>query len=118
MTQTICIWLKTIKRVTAQYAIIDGDEQSYVNSTNARRETISLSAKKKRDRVENEALLIHDIECLETRIAAEQSEEAFQQANSELQAKKVELENIFTFQAQGAFICAPARYKIEGEKPS
>ena len=35
-----------------------------------------------------------------------------------MQVNKIELENIYAFQAQGAYIRAKARYKIEGEKPS
>ena len=42
----------------------------------------------------------------------------FQNLNSDLQSKKIELDSIYAFQAQGAFIRARAKYKVEGEKPS
>ena len=83
-----------------------------------RRVTISFSAQKKRDRIANELLLVDAIENLETKLAVEQNPNVFDHINNELQAKKIELENIYSFQAQGAFIRARARYKIEGEKPS
>ena len=141
----------TIKRVTAQYAIIDGDENFYTNATEEeinsfystnpealqfinlkinhqsfldillmeiRRVTITFSARKKRERQFNEQKLIALIESLETQLAAEYNEENFQNINEDLQTKKVELDNIYAFQAQGAFIRARARYKTEGEKPS
>ena len=141
-----------IKCVVAQYAIVDNDENFYVNTTEAilqdfysstgpetlqfinlkidpqsfldvllleiRRETISFSAKRKRDRQANELLLLHDIENLESELAREIDEENFRPINDQLQSKKVELDNIYAFQAQGAFIRARARYKVQGEKPS
>ena len=42
----------------------------------------------------------------------------FKNLNAELQNKKLELDNIYAFQAQGAFIRARARYQMEREKPS
>ena len=142
----------TIKRVTAQYAIVNDDTNFYVNATNEvlqefysstspetlqhinlsinpqsfldvllmeiRKETITFSSKKKRDRQANELLLLHSIEDLENKIAVEQNEDNFRNINAELQNKKLELDNIYSFQAQGAFVRARARYQVEGEKPT
>ena len=80
--------------------------------------TITYSARKKRERRENEILLMHDIEKLEIKVAEEVNNESFQAINAQIQAKKIELEEIYSFQAQGAYIRARARQKIEGEKPS
>ena len=134
---------KTIKRVVAQYAIIDGDEQFYntvtaelleefYSSTNPetlqfinlfqsfldvllmeiRSVKISYSAQRKRDQQVQEFLLLHGIESLETQLAAEHDQARFQNIDADLQGKKTELDNIY---AQGAFIRARAKYKIEGE---
>ena len=142
----------TIKRVVAQYAIVENDENFNENATDeildefylstrpetlpfinlkinpqafldvllmeVRRVTISFSAEKKRDRIANELLLVDTIENLETKLAAEQNEDTFNRINNELQAKKLDLENIYSFQAKGAFVRARARYNIEGERPS
>ena len=142
----------TIKRVTAQYAIVNDDTNFYVNATNEilqefysstspetlqhinlsinpqsfldvllmeiRKETITFSSKKKRDRQANELLLLHSIEDLENKIAVEQNEDNFKNINADLQNKKLELDNIYSFQAQGAFVRARARYQVEGEKPT
>ena len=142
----------TIKRVVAQYAIIEGDDNFYETATKERidefyaatnpetlqyinmkinpqsfldillleirRETISFSSKLKRERLKKEEDLILEIETLETKIAAQQSEESFQVLNNNLLTKKLELENIFAYQAKGAFVRARAQYKLEGEKPS
>ena len=134
---------KTIKRVVAQYAIIDGDDQFYntvtaelleefYSSTNPetlqfinlfqsfldvllmeiRSVKISYSAQRKRDQQVQEFLLLHGIESLETQLAAEHDQARFQNIDADLQGKKTELDNIY---AQGAFIRARAKYKIEGE---
>ena len=65
-----------------------------------------------------ERLLLATIEQLESQLAAVQSDQNFYEINESLQSNKIELENIYAFQAQGAYIRAKARYKIEGEKPS
>ena len=84
-----------------------------------RRESISYSSKQKRERQAKELLLIHDIEALETQLAEEtEDNENFQTSNSNLQTKKAELEKMYSYQAEGAFIRARAQYKIEGEQPS
>ena len=142
----------TIKRVVAQYAIIDGDENFFTNATaqilqdfytsstpdslqfrnlkinpqsfldilllEIRRETISFSAFKKRERQAHELLLLHDIEALEKQVSEETDEAKFEEVNTDLHNKRNELEDIYAHQAQGAFIRARARYKMEGEKPS
>ena len=141
-----------IKRVVAQYAIINGNHNFYEsvseeilndfysNSTpeslqfctlkinhqsfldvlllEIRRETIAFSAKKKRERLANELLLVSTIEKLEIELAAVQNDVNFEIINTNLQTKKAELENIYAFQAQGAFVRARAQYKNEGEKPT
>ena len=137
--------------MTAQYAIINGDENIYENATEEllqdfystnpealqfvnlkinsqsfldvllmeiRRVTISFSANKKRDRQAKERLLLSTIEQLESQLAAIQNDQNFYDINETLQVNKIELENMYAFQAQGAYIRAKARYKIEGEKPS
>ena len=35
-----------------------------------------------------------------------------------LQRKKIELEEIYSFEAQGAFVRAKTKYKIDGERPT
>ena len=54
----------------------------------------------------------------DNRIKWKHKTENFKDKNLALQAKKLELENICSYQAQGAYIRAKARYRIEGEKPS
>ena len=83
-----------------------------------RRETISFSGRKKKERQSEELLLIHDIEVLENKLADSQLEATFQTTNANLQSKKQELEQIYSYQAQGAYVRARSRYKIEGEKPT
>ena len=55
---------------------------------------------------------------LEKKINACNDSTNFLLVNQTLIAKKEELENLYAYQAQGAFIRAKARYKMEGEKPS
>ena len=83
-----------------------------------RRVTISFSARKKKNRLANEQLTLASIEQLEAELAAELDGEKFHDLNEKLQSKRIELDNLYAFQAQGAFIRARARYQIEGEKPS
>ena len=73
---------------------------------------------KKKNREAKELLILHDIETLEKKASEASNEEDFQQSNENLQAKKMELEEIYAYQAQGAFVRARARYSVEGEKPS
>ena len=142
----------TVKRVVAQYAVINDDENFFENASaqellnfyssstpdslqdlslkinyqsfldvlllEIRRETIAFSSQKKRKRQAEELLLLHDIEALEKQICDEKNEANFRVVNNNLQIKKSALEEIYTYQAQGAFVRARAQYKIEGEKPS
>ena len=64
-----------------------------------------------------EQTLLQDIRNLEISIYT-CSEDEFIKTNTELQRKKSELEDIYKYQAEGAFIRSRARYSIEGEKPS
>ena len=57
-------------------------------------------SEKKRNRQKNEVILSHAIEALEHQIAVEESEINFHTLNTELQAKKIELENVYAFQAK------------------
>ena len=83
-----------------------------------RRETIKFSSAKKRERVGKEQLLQHDIEALENQMQQAGSEADFTDLNNSLQIKKQELEEIFSYQAHGAYVRARAKYKCEGEKPT
>ena len=74
-----------------------------------RRETILFSAKKKKERQASELVLVATIEKLEIELAAEQNDVNFEAINANLQAKKAELDNIYAFQAQGAFVRARAQ---------
>ena len=81
---------------------------------------MTFSARKKRERQAREMLLIHEIEALENDIAGEDTEDSedFERINAALQTKKQDLEKINEYQAQGAFIRAKSKYKIEGERPT
>ena len=141
-----------IKRVIAQYGIINGDRNFFENASKQvlqdfydsstpeslqqcdmkinpqalldilqleiRGFTISFSSKKKRDRIAKEVIIAHEIEVLEQKIHACNDDTNFSIINESLQFKKRELEDLYNYQAQGAFIRAKARYKIEGERPS
>ena len=142
----------TIKRVVAQYAIVNNYENFFVNATaqqllnfyssstpdslqalnlkinpqsfldvlllEIRGETIAFSSVKKRERQAQELLLLQEIEAIEKQICDEENEANFRIINTNLQVKKGALEDIYTHQAQGAFVRARAQYKVEGEKPS
>ena len=88
-----------------------------VLSLEIRRLTINYSAAKKRDRIANEQLLLHDIEILETELI-KSNNDSFININEQLQIKRQELETIYEHQAQGAYVRARAKYKIDGEKPT
>ena len=81
-----------------------------------RRATIMFSSKKKKDRLAQQQLLMHDIEILEKLIQNSDTED--QQNYDELNEKKTALEDIFKHEAEGAFVRSRAKYKIEGEKPT
>ena len=78
----------------------------------------AFSSKKKKDRKSKELLLGNEIEILEKQLAQNVRDDNYENINQVLQGKKIELENLCSYQAQGAYIRAKARYKIEGEKPS
>ena len=103
-----------------QFVNLKINHQSFLNVLllEIRRVTISFSARKKKNRLANEQLTLASIEQLEAELAAELDGEKFHDLNEKLQSKKIELDNLYAFQAQGAFIRARARYQIEGEKPS
>ena len=81
-----------------------------------RQETIIYSAAKKRNKVAEEQLLNHDIEILEYQI--QQNPTRDETLQSELDEKKSALENIYKYQAQGAYVRSRASYKVEGERPT
>ena len=83
-----------------------------------RRETIRFSSRKKRERIAKEQLLNHDIEALENEIQQTLTDDEFLELNNNLQIKKQELEEIYSYQAHGAYVRARAKYKCEGEKPT
>ena len=143
---------KLIKRVVAQYAIIDDNSKFYETVSNEvlkqfydsatpeslqyvnlrinpqafldilqleiRGFSISYSSKKKRERIAQEVLLLQEIEILEKKVAECTDDINFDNMNQVLSNKKEELENVYAYQAQGAYIRAKAKYKVEGEKPS
>ena len=100
---------------TLQYINLKINPQSFLDVLlmEIRRGTISFSLRKKRDRHASEQSLLHSIESLETQLAAEQTEINFQNMNTDWQAKKIEFENIYANQAQGAFIRARAATKLK-----
>ncbi len=80
-----------------------------------RRETISLAAAKKRDRLAQQQLIAHDIESLE--ILAQTNPDD-QDTIIRLQARKEELEEIIKVEAQGAYVRARTKHKVDGERPT
>ena len=141
----------TIKRVVAQYAIIDEDPDFYINATSEilnnfyetsspetlqhvtlkinpeafldvlfleiRRVTISFSSVRKKEKFAKELSILSEIEVLEKEVAAATAD-SFQQINEKLAARKIELEDLYSYQAEGAAIRARARFQCEGEKPT
>ena len=81
-----------------------------------RRITINYSARKKRERIAHEQAVLHDIEMLESELI--RCNNNFIAVNDQLQLKKIELEAIYEHQAQGAYVRARVKYKMEGEKPA
>ena len=81
-----------------------------------RRITIKYSANKKRERTAQQQAVLHDIAALESELI--KSNNNFITVNEQLQSKRIELEAIYEHQAQGAFVRARAKYKMEGEKPT
>ena len=83
-----------------------------------RRESISYASRKKRERLSKEKALLKEIEDLEAKITAEDGDDEGQILIDEQEAKKIDLDAIYSFQAQGAYIRARARQLVEGEKPT
>ena len=83
---------------------------------NIRGNTIKYSAFKKRNRLEKERQLMHDIETLERRLPEMTSDDT--DLVTELDEKKVALEEINNDTAQGAYVRSRATYKVEGERPT
>ena len=81
-----------------------------------RRVTILYSAEKKRSRLAEEQILINDIEILEHHL--QQNPVYVENIQTELNDKKDALENLYKYQAQGAYVRSRAKYKVEGEKPT
>ena len=79
-----------------------------------RRVTISYSAEKKRNRLAEEQMLVHDIEILEKH--SQNSIDPNDEAAAELEQKRQALENIYNYQARGAYIRSRASYKLDGER--
>ena len=83
-----------------------------------RRETIYFSSRRKKKRVAEEKLTLHEIETLQKQLMQPSDEATFKDLNEQLHAEKCSLEEIYAYQAQGAYIRARAKYDIEGEKPT
>ena len=79
---------------------------------------VIYSSEKKQIRVAKEIKLLQAIETLESQLSANSDPNNFHAISADIQSKKLELEEIYFIQAQGAYVRARARYKIEGEKPS
>ena len=142
----------TIKRTTAMYAIIEGNDRFYESASSEeltdffssataeslqhvplkvnpqsfldvllmeiRQETIAYSSKKKRERLGEESKLLDEIKNLDSRLAVENDEQECTLINEELQLKKNNLEEIYSYYAQGAYVRARAQNLAEGEKPT
>ena len=140
----------TIKKITCQYAVVNGDSEFFEQSSDQmlenfylsqtpeslqtlplkinpelffdtlmmeiRRVTILYSASMKRERNARELLLNHDIEILENQIQAQ--DDVNERLSEELNIKKAALEEIYKYQAEGAFIRSRVGYKVDGEKPT
>ena len=79
-----------------------------------RRMTILFSARKKRERIALEQLLNHDIEILELNL--QQNPVNNETMQVELDEKRAALEDMYNYQAHGAYIRSRAAYKMAGEK--
>ena len=80
-----------------------------------RGDTIMYSSQKKREQNRLENVLKNEIEILEKNL---QDGYDTDDIEFELENKKEALENIYSYQAQGAYIRSRAAYKIDGEKPT
>ena len=73
------------------------------------------STRKKREQNGREDVLKDEIEILEKSL---QDGNTTDSLKDELDNKKEALENIYSYQAQGAYVRSRAAYKIDGEKPT
>ena len=137
---------EAFKRVTCQYAIVDNNEdfidkcsdeelQEFLSSQTpeslqtfplkinselfletllmeVRRVSILFSAAKKRNLISEELRLLNDLEILENNANLNEEE------TDQVKEKKAALEEIYNYQAQGAYIRSRALYKVDGERPT
>ena len=142
----VTIVKNTFKRITSQYAVINDDPNFIENCApdelelflsnqspeslqtlplkinpelfldtlllEIRRVSIAFSAMKKRNRMAEEVSLLKDIEILENLSRTDPIEDTI----NELNDKKEALEQLYNYQAQGAYIRSRAAYKVEGER--
>ena len=85
---------------------------------------LTLTNKEERDKILKKARalkekqILFDINQRKADLIFIQIDEDFKNALTELEEKKIELEEINAYQAQGAWIRARAKYYIEGERPT
>ena len=80
-----------------------------------RHRTIQFSASLKRNREADEKELLNDIKILENNMFTTNNNDDI---IAELEHKKESLEEIYNYQARGAYIRSRATYKLEGERPT
>ena len=80
-----------------------------------RHRTIQFSANLKRNREAEEKKLLNDIKLLENNMHTTDNNNDI---ITELEQKKESLEEIYNYQARGAYIRSRATYKVEGERPT
>ena len=78
-----------------------------------RRISIQFAATIKRNRNSEEINLLNDIDIHER---ASQNNQSYN--SEELSEKKIALEKLYNYQAQGAYVRTRAMYKVEGERPT
>ena len=80
-----------------------------------RKASIQFSACLKRTRLAKEIELLNDLAILESNADNDNDNDAIK---NEIEQKREALEDIYNYQARGAYIRSRATYKIEGEKPT
>ena len=80
-----------------------------------RKETMTYSARRKRERVALEVKTVQEIELLEARLNANDDNDSIA---DELVQKKNELAAIYAHQAQGAYVRSRSQYIVDGERPT
>ena len=80
-----------------------------------RRTSLKFSSSKKRERLAEQRLLMHDIEILENSV---DYLDGNNNTIAELSKKRLALEQLIDYETQGAFIRSRAKYAIDGEKPT